>query len=188
MKVEVYDFDKTIYNGDSSIDFFIFCLKKKHSIILCIPKILVYFLLYLVKLKSKKEVKKVFFSFLKKLNDVDLIIEEFWNINKSKIKKFYVNKPNHDRDIIISASPAFLLKPICLKFTIYDLISSKLDKHSAEFLGENCKGFEKVNRLKSKYKNVIVESIYTDSYSDQPLIDISNNAYIVRGNSIKKIK
>ena len=25
----VYDFDGTIYNGDSSIDFFFFCLRKK---------------------------------------------------------------------------------------------------------------------------------------------------------------
>ena len=35
--INVYDFDKTIYNGDSTIDFYLFCLKKKFSIILLLP-------------------------------------------------------------------------------------------------------------------------------------------------------
>ena len=33
MEVNTYDFDKTIYNGDSTIDFYIFCLKKEITII-----------------------------------------------------------------------------------------------------------------------------------------------------------
>ena len=28
----VYDFDNTIYDGDSSVDFFLFCLRKKISL------------------------------------------------------------------------------------------------------------------------------------------------------------
>ena len=57
MKINVYDFDKTIYNGDSSIDFFIFCLKKNKQIIINIPKIIMYYILYFLKVKNKTEVK-----------------------------------------------------------------------------------------------------------------------------------
>lgn len=36
--MNVYDFDGTIYNGDSTIDFFLYALKRKPSILLHIPK------------------------------------------------------------------------------------------------------------------------------------------------------
>ena len=188
MKVDIYDFDKTIYDGDSSIDFFMFSLRKRCSIIFNVPKIVIYYVLYFLKIKSKKEVKEIFFEFLNRIDDVDLLIKEFWSVNKNKIKKFYLDKKNHDKDIIISASPEFLLKPICQEFKVYDLIASDVDKNSGKFLGENCKGIEKVIRLKDKYKNIKVNNVYTDSYSDQPLIDIANSAYIVRGDDIEKIK
>jgi flagellar biosynthesis protein FliR len=35
---------------------------------------------------------------------------------------------------------------------------------------------------------MISENFYTDSLNDQPLIDISKNAYLVKGNKITKIK
>ena len=35
--MNVYDFDKTIYDGDSTIDFYFYCLKKHPKIILCLP-------------------------------------------------------------------------------------------------------------------------------------------------------
>ncbi len=188
MKVNIYDFDKTIYDGDSSIDFFRFCLKKKYSIIVHIPKIFLYYVLYFFKVKSKKEVKEVFFEFLKRIDDVNLLINEFWKMNKEKIKKFYLEQNDRSKDIIISASPEFLLKPICEELKVYDLIASKVDKKTGKFLGENCKGVEKVYRLKEKYGDLKVKAMYTDSYSDQPLIDLASSAYIVRGNDINKIK
>ena len=187
MKINVYDFDKTIYNGDSSIDFFIFCLKKNKQIIINIPKIIMYYILYFLKVKNKTEVKEVFFNFLKKI-DVDHYVLEFWKKNKSKIKEFYLTKEDHKNDIIISASPEFLLKPICDEISVYGLIASKVDKTTGKFIKKNCKGTEKVIRLKKLYKKVEVNKVYTDSYSDKPLIDIAKHAYIVNGNNIKQIK
>lgn len=29
--MNVYDFDKTIYDGDSTIDFYLYCVKKIHQ-------------------------------------------------------------------------------------------------------------------------------------------------------------
>lgn len=45
--MNVYDFDNTIYDGDSSIDFYFFVLRKKPSIIFLLPKQLYYCLKYL---------------------------------------------------------------------------------------------------------------------------------------------
>ena len=81
-----------------------------------------------------------------------------------------------------------MLKPICIELKVHDLIASKADAKTGRFLGENCKGTEKVKRLKNKYSDLKVRAMYTDSYSDQPLIDLAIGSYIVRGNDINKIK
>ena len=46
MKYYLYDFDGTIYDGDSSVDFFKFCLKKDKSIYKMLPKMFIKFIAY----------------------------------------------------------------------------------------------------------------------------------------------
>ena len=183
----VYDFDKTIYDGDSSLDFYLFCIKIKKSIIFNIIKVFFAYILYFFKIKNKTYVKEVFFSFVKNFEDIDKVVNDFFFVNRKKIKRFYLEK-NHDKDIIISASPYFLLKPISLDLKVKDLIASDVSKKTGKFKSQNCKGIKKVEYLKEKYKNIEVLEVYTDSYSDQPLIDIARKAYIVDKDKITKIK
>ena len=64
--MNVYDFDGTIYDGDSSIDFYLFCIKRKPSILFkSIIKQLSGAVLYTFKLITKKRYKEKYFSFLK---------------------------------------------------------------------------------------------------------------------------
>lgn len=186
MNINLYDFDKTIYDGDSSLDFYKFCFKKKKSIAKYWLKQATYLILYFLHLKNKKQVKEVFFIFLKDFNDIDNIIKEFWDNNFYKIKKWYINK-NHDNDIIISASPEFLLKIPCKRLKIYDLIATQVDIKSGKFLSENCYGKEKVNRLLLKYSEAIVNEAYSDSLSDMPIIMLSKRGYLVNKNKIECI-
>ncbi len=188
MQIDCYDFDKTIYDGDSSIDFYIFCLKRNIKVIGVIPKLMLFYFLYFIHIVDKTKVKECFFSFLKKCDDIQILVEEFWKINGKKIKKFYCDKRDHSNDIIISASPEFLLCPLCNEFNVKDLIASVVDRKSGHFLSANCKGQEKVNRLIKKYKNVKIKNFYTDSYSDKPLMDLSLNTYLIKKNKITKIK
>ena len=51
--MNVYDFDNTIYDGDSSIDFYLFCLKKNKKVIYLLPKQFLAFTLYKIKVKDK---------------------------------------------------------------------------------------------------------------------------------------
>lgn len=187
MKVNVYDFDKTIYDGDCSVDFFKFCIKKKWRIVFNIPKFMIYYLCYFVKLKNKVDLKEAYFSFLNKMDNIDLLIQEFWDKNEHKIKKFYMDR-KHEKDIIISASPEFLLRPICTKLKVKDLIASKIDKFSGTFIGENCKGSEKVRRLTEKYPNLTIEEVYSDSKTDDPLFKIAKKGYLVKKEKIIEYK
>ena len=184
--MNVYDFDKTIYNGDSTLDFYFYCLKSNPKIILCIPKQIFYFINYKLNLCNKTFFKEKFYCFLKHIKNVDTLIENFWIKYESKIKKFYLN--NHQKtDVIISASPRFLLEPICNRLHISTLIASEVNKYTGKYTGINCYGEEKVKRFKEIFnENTNIDNFYSDSYSDKPLALISKNAFIVKKNSLEE--
>ncbi len=60
--MNVYDFDKTIYDGDSTADFYLFSLKRHKIILLLAPSLLGAFLkFYLFKKGSKTDFKQVMY-------------------------------------------------------------------------------------------------------------------------------
>lgn len=61
--MNVYDFDKTIYEGDSTIDFYLFCLKKYPQILKYLPKQILGMLKYKIKSINKTQFKEDFFLF-----------------------------------------------------------------------------------------------------------------------------
>ncbi|MCO8193604.1 MULTISPECIES: hypothetical protein [unclassified Anaerofustis] len=71
--------------------------------------------------------KKYFFSFLSYIDDIDFLIEIFWNEKDYKIKEFYLEERKKD-DVIISDCPYFLLKPVCEKMGINNIISLDVRK------------------------------------------------------------
>ena len=70
--MNVYDFDGTIYNGDSSVEFYLFCLKKYPCIMKYIPKQIGGMLKYKLKKIDKTIMKEYFFSFLREINNACL--------------------------------------------------------------------------------------------------------------------
>lgn len=180
--MNIYDFDGTIYDGDSSKDFFIYSLKRNKKIILDIIPICFGMLLYLIKIIEKEKFKSIFFRFIRRI-DVDKYVKDFWKYNEYKIKDFYKKQKKKD-DIIVSASPEFLLKPIAQKYH-FKLIATKVNKKTGKLIGLNCHGEEKVKRL----KNINItkcNSFYSDSLSDIPCSKLAISAFIVNKNEIIK--
>lgn len=182
--MNVYDFDGTIYDGDSTVDFFLFAMKRRPSLICYIPRQAWGFLLYGLKQINKTALKEYFFRFLSGI-DAEKLTEDFWDRNRYKIYKWYLDQQQPD-DIIISASPEFLLKPICQRLGIHHLIASKVDAQSGKFIGENCHGAEKVRRLEVEYPVTLIDSFYSDSQSDLPLAQIADKAFLVVNGDLRK--
>lgn len=180
--MNVFDFDKTIYDGDSTIDFYFYCVRMNPGIIRFIPKQLLAAVQYKLKRINKTKFKEEFYSFLTKLDDTEKKVVDFWDKHEHKIKRWYLEIQNID-DIVISASPRFLLVEICKRIKINDLIASEVDIKTGKYTGVNCYGEEKVRRFYEKYDDII-DSFYSDSRSDQPLADIAKNKYIVKGDVI----
>lgn len=189
MKFNVYDFDGTIYDGDSSLNFIKFCILKKNSLILYLPKMILFLIKYKLKIIKKETMKEAFFEVVTKFDNIDLIIKEYWERYDYKLKDFFIKKKNHKNDIIASASPTFLLEPIAKKYKIKDLFGSPIDKKTGKYSGLNCHGVEKVKLINNKYPNCEILEMYSDDASaDKPLLDLAKEAFIVKKNSIIKYK
>lgn len=185
--MNAYDFDGTIYDGDGTLDFYFFSLKRNRKLLLCIPKQLIGWLRFKIKLDEKTVFKEKFYIFLNYIEDIENEVQDFWKINDKKIKEWYKDEHQVD-DIILSASPEFLLKPICLQLEIKNLIASKVDPKTGKYKGKNCYGKEKVERLKKEYGNVEVAKFYTDSIkSDLPMVKYAKRAYLVKKSKILSV-
>ena len=186
MKYDVYDFDGTIYDGDSGIDIFFFAIKKYPSIILSFPKIAWFALLLLLKIIKIEEFKRVVFSFVKKIDNVDDFVKEFWQGHEKKLKEFWINKSTHNRDVIISASCYFWLDYIKKVYEVHGLIATEMDITTGEVIGKNCHKDEKVKRFYSEYPKGIVDKMFTDSINDLPLIKEAREGFLIKKNKIYK--
>ena len=162
MKINMYDFDDTIYSGDSSVDFIKYCYKKGYIKFKNILKIMGSFVKYFFGVIDITEFKEVLFSFLSNIDAGVRVVSEFWDEHYKNIKKFYLDK-NHENDIINSASPYFLLKPACDKLGVKDLIASDVNIKNGKCKGKNNSKEVKVKNLYKKYKDCVVEECYSDN-------------------------
>lgn len=181
--MNVYDFDKTIYDGDSSFDFYLYALRKRPVVVFFLPKLFYGLFLYAFKIVPLSKTKSLIFSFLSEIKDVDKLVEDFWKKNEKKIKSWYLETKDSS-DVIISAGPSFLLSPICEKLGVEKLIATEMCKVSGFVFGRNCKGEEKVRRFIENYGDAEIENFFSDSLSDTPLAQISKKAYLVDGDKI----
>lgn len=180
--MNVFDFDKTIYYSDSTKDFIFWCFRRHPMTLLHVPIIGYYAAkFYLFHIGTKTQFKEKMYGFLKHI-DGESDVEEFWKEKIGGIKPFY-REIHRDSDVIISASPEFLLKPLEEKLKI-TVIASSVDIKSGRYSGVNCHYDEKLRRFYEAYPNGRIDSFYSDSYSDEPLAKIADRAFIVDGDRI----
>lgn len=181
--MNVYDFDNTILHGDSTARFTAFCFLHYPKLWADIPGQLANAILFALKIRKKQAFKQRLLSMVTRVGDVDAAIERFWAKNFSRIKPFYAEIQRPD-DVVISASPEFLIRPACARLGIQTVMGSPVDKKTGLYHGENCHGEEKVRRYREVFGDTPIDDFYSDSHSDDPLARIANRAFMVRGNSI----
>lgn len=182
--MNVYDFDKTIYNGDSTIDFYLFSLRKKPLLIRYLPIQIFSFVLYYSHKIDKTQLKEKFFRFVESI-DCEKYVVAFWEKHQQKMADWYMEQQKDD-DLIISASPDFLLRPLCERMGIQHLIASEVDPKTGKFLSENCYGAKKVDRFKEVFGEGRIDSFYSDSLSDSPMAQLADRAFLVTKKGILK--
>ena len=188
--MNAYDFDNTIYDGESIVDFFKFCLKKDKKLFKYSPYIIYYLIAYKLNLlsikKIEKTIEKLSKSFFKNNNvDYTVFIEEFWEENIHKLKPTFL-KQLKEEDLIITGCPDFLINHIKDKLIAKNIVSTRfnLKTKKLEFL---CFGENKVKVFKELFETQKVNKFYSDSLADIPFMHLANEVYFVNKNKIKLI-
>ncbi len=188
--MNAYDFDNTIYDGESIFDFFLFSLKKDIWLIKFLPIVLFRLIEYKLNLlkieKIYKTVEMIINSFLKHSNfDYDGLVEQFWKKNYKKLKPEFL-KMLKKNDLIITGCPNFLINYVKKDLKVKNIICTEFDikNRKIDFI---CFGDNKVKAFKEKYKNKKINKFYTDSLSDIPFMKLADEIYFVNKDKIRKI-
>lgn len=196
-KLAIFDIDYTITKKETLMELFKYVVKKDLNNIKYLPRALYSGLMYYIKVYDEKEVKQCFLKFIDGVDERDLVIlvKNFYKdvlekiLYKDAIEMIRKLKGEGYKVYLISASPEFYLKEFYAIKEVDMIIGTRFTMNSGKFIrkmdGYNCKGEEKVRRLKEvlKKENIKVDYknsyMFSDSLSDKPLLDLVGNAYLI---------
>lgn len=180
--MNVFDFDKTIYNGDSTVDFCLWLMRRYPKVIGDFISNLGVVIRYKRKKISKTEMKESLYKCFRRVPNMEKELLLFWDKHEKNIEKWYLDVKRED-DVIISASPEFLVSECCKRLGIKHVMASRVDCKTGKYDGLNCYGAEKPKRFDGYFgegKREEIENFYSDSYSDAPLAVIAKKAYLIK--------
>ena len=196
-KLAIFDVDYTLTKRETLIEFYFFMMRKNPKLLKYLPKSIYSSIFYALKIHDASKLKKTFIRFIDGIeeNEMKKIVAEFYEKRLSKIlykdaidtmKKM---KAEGYKIYLISASAEFYLnelynipevdKVIGTRFTLENGL------HRNQILGDNCKGEEKVKRLKEVLTSENIEVdfknsyMYSDSLSDLPLFNLVGHPYLI---------
>ena len=190
MKIAFFDFDGTITNKDSLLDFLKFTVGtyKFYILIIFFTPFLLMFKLNIITNQKAKE--KMITFFLGKINykdfkndACDYSANHLHEILRPKaIERLKWHKKNKHKIVVVSASIDAWIRPWCEK-NGYEILATRLEfkenYFTGKFLTKNCYGQEKVNRIKEMYNLNDFENIYVygDSKGDKEMLEIGNKVF-----------
>jgi len=188
--MNVFDFDNTIYRGETGVDLFLFFFKRDPSLVRYLPLALDLIYRYKKGRFTVEEALEVYSPLVEKYLaekvDISADIQTFWNTHMHKIKPLYFRLRSDD-DLILSACPELVLDEICKRMDIRRYIGTGFDLETMR-VTSFCFREHKVKAFKEQFPDTRIHNFYTDSFNDKPMMDISDNVFLVKGNQVEKIK
>lgn len=190
MLIDVYDFDGTIYDGDSTVDFVRFALRRHPQVIAGLPHVALAALPLAFGRGSLTQFKSVLFGEMSRRFSLSEEADAFWKSEQTrkKLGEWFASTPRDLPIVIASASPEFELLHAARLLGVPRLIGTQCDTRTGQLIGRNCKGEEKIARIREVMGPFEVRAMYTDdAKADGPLLAIAREKYIVTHGQVKKI-
>ncbi len=190
MRIDVYDFDGTIYEGDSTVDLVRFCLQRHPSLLCGLPAVGAAALSMAVGKSGLTQMKSTLFGEMARRIDLAREAELFWQGDRprQKLGAWFWSTPRDLPIVIASASPEFELCYAAKLLGHVDVIGTRCDARTGRLLSPNCKGEEKVRRLKERLGEFTVRAMYTDNEkADAPLLAMANERYLLRHGQVSRL-
>ena len=193
--MRVFDFDGTIYDGESLFDLYLYSARHDPKVFRFIAPVLRYAVKYKLGRATLEQmeygVDRMAEGYLTELNrsrrvaSVEQLVNDFWDRNYPRIKPWYQPEPN---DVILTASFDLTVGEACRRLGVRNLVASKVDMETMKvtYLNFNT---NKARRFRELYgPDAVVDEFYTDSKFDQPMIDMARRAFMVKGDTITRVK
>ncbi len=188
--MQVFDFDNTIYHGESTFDFAMFIIKRKKSLLKCAPGITLLLIKYkrckMNALEFQTELEKFTGPFLQNKEFIKKSVQDFWQKNRKKLDQNIIKKIKKN-DVILTCSPSFLIKEIENDLNTKNIVATEIDIDEGKIHFLNF-GKNKVKIFQEKFPKKKIQTVYTDSYNDKALMDVAKNVYLVKKGKCTKIK
>jgi phosphoserine phosphatase len=187
MEADLYDFDKTVFPTDSETIFWLYCLKKQPKLLRFLPGQIVSMVRFSLKLGDTDKCKSKLFGFLRAV-DSEKMVKAFWEENIKKIYPFFLNRDTSLTTVVCSASPEFLLQPVCEKLGVQKLIGTRMNPKTGEISGHNCKNNEKVIRIAAELPEYNFNRVFSDSLKhDGPIFALGERNFKATKGIIEEI-
>ena len=196
-KLAIFDIDYTITKKETLMEFYKYSLEEDIKNIRFFPRALYSGLMYGVGIYDERRVKECFLKFIDNIEEEKLqdLVKRFYKNRLSKIlykdavdMMYKLKKEGYDI-YLISASPEFYINEFYNIDVVDKVIGTRFEFKEGKFirkmLGSNCKGEEKVKRLKEVLSKENIEVDFKDSYmfsdslSDKPLLDLVGKPYLI---------
>lgn len=203
-KIALYDIDYTLIPFDSFFYLVINSIKHRPFNILKIPFITLYTFLLLFKIITLTQYKEKWLILYKGYtqDEIDTISKDFVDkyiipkIKKEVVKNIKENRENGCLIVFATASFEFYFKYLAEYLDADYFIGTKTFIKDGIFTGKiegmNCKGIEKIHRLRNLMNNVEIDidnSIsYTDSLTDLPFLELTKEMQLIHKKKWKIIK
>lgn len=208
-KLAIFDVDYTLTKKETLMEFYKFMMKKDKRLIRHLPISLGSAFFYVLKVFDAKKAKENFIRFVDGIDqkEMEILVKDFYKEKLSRIiyKDAYDTmkklKAQGYLIYLISASAEFYLKELYNIKEVDKIIGTRFKinegVHTRYIEGENCKGEEKVRRLKEELIKDNIEVDFKDSYmfsdslSDMPLFSMVGHSYLInpkkRSNEIQAL-
>lgn len=196
-KVAIFDIDKTLIRIDSMFYFLWFGIKKRPLSFFNLFKVVLYTLLYKLKIIELEKAKEPYFYAVNYMTNDDL--ERFFefylkpNIYAAALDELKSRKKDGYLVLLVTASPFAYMKYFKSIPYVDEVLGSELlveeGKYTNKIVGKNCKGEEKVRRIQLylqnngysvDYDNSVA---YSDSLTDRPIFSLVKHRYLINRKS-----
>lgn len=196
-KLAIFDIDYTITKKETLMELFKFVIKSDKRNLRFLPRAIFCGIMYGIKIYDERKVKETFLKFIDgiKENDLAILVKRFYHeklkdlVYEDALNMIKKLKSEGFEIYLISASPEFYINEFYEIKEVDKIIGTKFAFEDGIFIrkmqGKNCKGEEKVARLKEiiERENIDVDFnesyMFSDSLSDKPLLDLVGKPYLI---------
>lgn len=194
MITAIFDLDGTLTKRDTYLPFLELCLREFGLRRLSAIVLPLYILLYQFSIISNHQLKEIFLSKILSgisLEQLEPVSEKFVSsltdkrLNRPIIKILNVHLKKRHKVILVSASFDFYVTKLAKRIGVNQVLCTKAEVNdgiiTGRILGKNCYGQEKVKRLERLLSpsDWCSSVLYTDHYSDYPLLKKVKKAILV---------